>query len=122
MVLHDLNLAARYSDEIVVMRDGVVVCEGDPATVLTPVMLAETFGLEADVLPDPRTGLPIIVPAFCAGLVQHTSPRDHVLTHAQASDDHGSSRRHTVGRWTVTPDRVASSSSVRIVTSRSSPR
>jgi iron complex transport system ATP-binding protein len=63
MVLHDLNLAARYSDAVVVMKDGAIVCEGDPTAVLTPEMLAEVFGLEADVLPDPRTGLPIVVPA-----------------------------------------------------------
>ncbi len=63
MVLHDLNLAARYSDTIVVMKDGVIVTAGRPrATVFTREMLRETFGLEADVLPDPRTGLPIVVP------------------------------------------------------------
>ncbi len=33
-------------------------------------MLAETFGLEADVLPDPRTGLPIVVPTSSAASVQ----------------------------------------------------
>ncbi|MDF1602902.1 ABC transporter ATP-binding protein [Nocardioides sp. YIM 152315] len=66
MVLHDLNLAARYSDVIVVMKDGVVVTEGNPAEVFTPAMLAHTFGLDADVLPDPRTGLPIIVPISSA--------------------------------------------------------
>ncbi|GAA4691188.1 ABC transporter ATP-binding protein [Nocardioides conyzicola] len=62
MVLHDLNLAARYSDTIVVMKDGVVVTQGAPTDVFTPALLATTFGLAADILPDPRTGLPIIVP------------------------------------------------------------
>jgi iron complex transport system ATP-binding protein len=66
MVLHDLNLAARYSDVIVVMKDGVVVREGDPTTVFTPEMLAEVFGLDADVLTDPGTGLPIVVPTSSA--------------------------------------------------------
>ena len=66
MVLHDLNLAARYSDVIVVMKDGVVVAEGAPGEVFTAAMLAETFGLDADVLPDPRTGLPIVVPTSSA--------------------------------------------------------
>ncbi|GAW52429.1 MULTISPECIES: ABC transporter ATP-binding protein [unclassified Nocardioides] len=76
MVLHDLNLAARYSDVIVVMKDGVVVCEGDPTTVFTPAMLAETFGLEADVLPDPRTGLPIVVPTSSAAAAAAPHPDD----------------------------------------------
>lgn len=66
MVLHDLNLAARYSDVIVVMRDGVIVTQGAPAEVLTPELLATTFGLTADVLPCPRTGLPIVVPVSSA--------------------------------------------------------
>ena len=62
MVLHDLNLAARYSDRIVAMKDGVIATEGTPTEVFTPDLLAETFGLDADVLEDPRTGLPIVVP------------------------------------------------------------
>jgi iron complex transport system ATP-binding protein len=66
MVLHDLNLAARYSDTIVVMKDGVIVAEGDPTAVFTPDMLKRTFGLEAAVLADPETGLPIIVPTSSA--------------------------------------------------------
>lgn len=63
MVLHDLNLAARCSDHVVVMKDGVIVREGGPREVFTPDLLAASFGLDADVLPDPRTGLPIVVPA-----------------------------------------------------------
>ena len=63
MVLHDLNLAARYSDLVVAMSAGRVACTGGPAEVFTPQRLLEVFGLEADVLPDPRTGLPIVVPA-----------------------------------------------------------
>ena len=69
MVLHDLNLAARYSDLIVVMKDGVIVERGTPAEVFTTTMLRSVFGLEADILADPRTGLPIVVPTSCAGSV-----------------------------------------------------
>ena len=66
MVLHDLNLAARYSDLIVVMKDGVIVTQGSPREVFTVELLADVFGLDAAVLPDPRTGLPIVVPTSCA--------------------------------------------------------
>ena len=66
MVLHDLNLAARYSDLIVVMKAGVVVEQGTPTDVFTPQLLSAVFGLEADVLADPRTGLPIVVPTSAA--------------------------------------------------------
>ena len=62
MVLHDLNLAARYSDLVVVMKDGVVVTQGHPREVFTVELLDDVFGLRADVLDDPRTGLPVVVP------------------------------------------------------------
>jgi len=66
MVLHDLNLAARYSDVIVVMKDGAIVEQGPPTEIFTPAMLSTVFGLDADILPDPRTGLPILVPVSSA--------------------------------------------------------
>ena len=66
MVLHDLNLAARYSDVVIVMKAGAVVCQGSPTEVFTADMLREVFGLEAEVLVDPRSGLPIVVPTSSA--------------------------------------------------------
>ena len=62
MVLHDLNLAARYSDRLIAMKDGRIVASGPPAEVLTERMLAEVFGLEAQVIPDPVSGSPLVVP------------------------------------------------------------
>lgn len=62
MVLHDLNLAARYSDQVVAMRDGRIVASGRPEDVVTPDLLREIFRLEARVLPDPVTGKPMVVP------------------------------------------------------------
>lgn len=62
MVLHDLNLAARYSDLVVVMKAGAIVTQGTPREVFTAECLQDVFGLTADVLDDPRTGLPVVVP------------------------------------------------------------
>jgi iron complex transport system ATP-binding protein len=62
MVLHDLTLAARYSDRLVVLHDGGVVADGTPAEVLTPAVLEQAFGLRARVVPDPVTGSPMVVP------------------------------------------------------------
>ncbi|MER6831270.1 ABC transporter ATP-binding protein [Streptosporangium sp. NPDC000563] len=62
MVLHDLNLAARYADRLVAMRDGRVVAAGPPAEVLTETLLAEVFELDAKVIEDPVTGTPLVVP------------------------------------------------------------
>jgi iron complex transport system ATP-binding protein len=79
MVLHDLNLAARYSDSVVVMKRGRVVARGAPADVLTPGLLADVFGLAADVLDDPRTGLPVVVPRSAHPSLNH--PEQGELTH-----------------------------------------
>jgi iron complex transport system ATP-binding protein len=62
MVLHDLSLAARFSDRLVVVHDGRVLADGDPWSVLTPGVLSAAFGLDADVIPDPSAGTPLVVP------------------------------------------------------------
>ncbi|SFF62044.1 ABC transporter ATP-binding protein [Curtobacterium sp. YR515] len=62
MVLHDLTLAARYSDRLVVLHEGGVAADGTPADVLTPELLERAFGLHARVVADPVTGAPMIVP------------------------------------------------------------
>ncbi|GAA4655643.1 ABC transporter ATP-binding protein [Arthrobacter cryoconiti] len=62
IVLHDLNLAARYADHLVAMKNGAVVAEGLPGTVLTAALVREVFGLESVVVPDPVTGTPMVLP------------------------------------------------------------
>lgn len=48
--LHDLTLAARLADHLVVMAEGRVVAAGAPAAVLTPALLAEVYGIDAGVI------------------------------------------------------------------------
>ncbi|MCC8479632.1 ABC transporter ATP-binding protein [Streptomyces globisporus] len=62
MVLHDLNLATRYSDNLVVMRGGAVLAQGHPRDVITAELLHEAFGLRAKVIDDPVGDRPLIVP------------------------------------------------------------
>ncbi len=62
VVLHDLNLAARYAQRLVAMKDGVLVASGTPDEVLTEQLLADVFDLEARIVPDPVTGTPMVVP------------------------------------------------------------
>lgn len=62
MVLHDLNLATRYSDNLVVMREGSVLAQGHPRDVITTELLDEAFGLKARVIDDPVGDRPLIVP------------------------------------------------------------
>ncbi|MER5558699.1 ABC transporter ATP-binding protein [Streptomyces sp. NPDC002506] len=62
-VLHDLNQAARYASHLVAMRDGEVVAEGAPASVVTAELVERVFGVRCQVIPDPETGTPLVVPA-----------------------------------------------------------
>ena len=62
MVLHDLNLAGRYADHLVVLREGRVLATGSPAEVLTEAIVEEAFGLPCRVVPDPVTHTPLVVP------------------------------------------------------------
>lgn len=62
-VLHDLSLAARFADHLVLMSAGRMLAEGPPAEVLTPGALRAAFGLDALVIADPVTGTPLVVPA-----------------------------------------------------------
>ena len=62
MVLHDLNLAARYADVLVVMADGQVVAAGAPGDVLDAETVRRAFGLECVVMTDPVSGTPMVIP------------------------------------------------------------
>lgn len=58
MVIHDLNLAIRYADELVVVHDGRIAAQGPPHRVITESLLDTVFGLTARVVPDPVSGHP----------------------------------------------------------------
>ncbi|MDT9689279.1 ABC transporter ATP-binding protein [Streptomyces sp. P9(2023)] len=60
LALHDLNLAAAYCDRLYVLERGRVIAEGAPAEVLTPALLRAVYGVEAEVIPHPRTGTPTV--------------------------------------------------------------
>lgn len=63
--LHDLNLAARYAVQFVVMDHGVVYASGDAASVLTPGMLRDVYGVNATVHVG-SDGIPQITPVSSA--------------------------------------------------------
>ncbi len=62
MVLHDLNLAARYADHMVAMCTGRIVAAGTPAEVITEDCVREVFGMDSRVVEDPVTATPMVVP------------------------------------------------------------
>lgn len=61
LVIHDINLAARYAHHLVALRAGRVVAAGPPAEIITPAVLAEVFDVDATVIPDPRHGAPMCI-------------------------------------------------------------
>ncbi len=61
MVVHDLNHATRHAQHIIALRAGQVVAAGAPIEVVTPQLLRRVFGVAADVVPDPRTGVPLCI-------------------------------------------------------------
>jgi iron complex transport system ATP-binding protein len=65
MVLHDLNMAARYAGHMIVVNGGRVLHQGPPWDIMQPHILSSAFGIEAAILRDPKHGSPICVP-YCS--------------------------------------------------------
>lgn len=62
IVLHDLNLAARYADHLIALKDGNIAASGTPDDVVDEDLMRDVFGMESRVVPDPVSGTPMIVP------------------------------------------------------------
>jgi iron complex transport system ATP-binding protein len=62
IVLHDLNLAARYADHLFAVKNGRVFASGSPREVVTPDTVEAVFGMSSRVIDDPVTGTPLVVP------------------------------------------------------------
>lgn len=62
-VLHDLNHAARYATHLIAMKDGAVIAEGAPADIVTAELVERVFGLGCQIIEDPESGTPLVVPA-----------------------------------------------------------
>lgn len=59
MVLHDLNLASRFADYMIALKDGKIVCSGTPFEVITKSHLVDIFNIDAEICTDPNTKKPI---------------------------------------------------------------
>ncbi|OAQ53931.1 cobalamin/Fe3+-siderophores ABC transporter ATP-binding protein [Natrinema mahii] len=77
--IHDLELAARYCDRLVLIADGQIAADGPPSSVLTREALADSFDANAVVTPSPVTGTETVT-AFAADREAGPLPdRVHVL-------------------------------------------
>jgi iron complex transport system ATP-binding protein len=61
-VLHDLNHACRFADQIIAMKSGTIVAQGNPSNVITAALVEQVYGLRCQVIDDPETGTPLVIP------------------------------------------------------------
>jgi iron complex transport system ATP-binding protein len=83
MVVHDLNHATRFAHYMVAIKQGKVVCEGPTVDVLTEQVLGEVFGIRADIVKDPRTGVPLCLPYALADEPEAAIPAARVEKRVQ---------------------------------------
>lgn len=62
MVLHDINLSARYADYLFALKQGRLVAEGKPADIITSDLIHQVFNLRCSIMVDPVSGSPSVVP------------------------------------------------------------
>jgi len=62
MVLHDINLSARYADYIFAVHNGNLISQGKPSDIISEELIKNVFGLDCVVIKDPISGSPLIVP------------------------------------------------------------
>ena len=77
-VLHDLNHACRFADHIIAMKSGHIVAQGAPSAVITAGLVEQVYGLQCQIIEDPETGTPLVVP--------RASARDRARAQARAAD------------------------------------
>ncbi|HEY4199549.1 MAG TPA: ABC transporter ATP-binding protein [Devosiaceae bacterium] len=72
LVLHDLNLAARYADRLVFLKDGQIVEAGTPETLMNETLIDAVFDIQCRVIEDPVHNRPLCIP------MRNSSPRFRV--------------------------------------------
>lgn len=62
LVLHDINMACRYTHHLIALRDGKITAQGAPADIVTPQLVKDVFSVPCEVITDPVAGSPLILP------------------------------------------------------------
>ncbi|MEJ1155362.1 ABC transporter ATP-binding protein [Microbacterium marmarense] len=79
MVLHDMNMAARYADYVFALSGGRVIAHGAPNEVMTSGLIRDVFNIESEIITDPVSGTPIVLPRG----------RHHILARPDSTDSKG---------------------------------
>ena len=92
MVVHDLNHASRYAQHMIGIKKGAAVAQGSPVEVMTSDVLREVFNIEADIVMDPRSNVPLCLPYALAGERQKPATPEKVINsamvHAGRAEQH----------------------------------
>lgn len=102
--LHDLNLAGRFADRVVVLSHGRVVADGPPAEVLQPGLLRQVWGVVAERRRDPRTGQTFLLPVRAIEPTTESPPSRRPVVHVVGGGGAASEllRRLVDEGWPVT--------------------
>lgn len=84
-VLHDLNHACRYATHLIAMSAGRIVAEGAPSGIVDAAMVEQVFGLPCQVIDDPVTGTPLVVPGARASRAAAAAERAAAAPHAASA-------------------------------------
>ncbi|MCG7383979.1 ABC transporter ATP-binding protein [Paenibacillus sp. ACRRY] len=79
MVVHDLNHASRYAHHMIGIKKGKAIATGSPVEVMNCDVLREVFNIEADIVIDPRSGVPLCLPYALAGERQQTAAPEQMV-------------------------------------------
>lgn len=93
MVVHDLNHASRYAQHMIGIKQGKAIAEGSPVEVMTSDVLREVFNIEADIVMDPRSNVPLCLPYALAGerpkpVAPETKVVNSAMVHAAGRAEH----------------------------------
>ncbi|WP_084403055.1 ABC transporter ATP-binding protein [Schaalia suimastitidis] len=75
MVLHDINLAARYGDHVIAMKQGSIVASGAPSDIIDEALIQEVYNLPSTVVRDPASDTPLVVPLGRHHVTKAEGPR-----------------------------------------------
>ncbi len=86
-VFHDLNLAAQYSDKLILLDKGLVTSKGSPTEVLTPENIKETYDLDVIIKRHPITNTPYVTPFFTEHVGKKEGHTVHVICGGGSGSD-----------------------------------
>lgn len=62
IVIHDINLAAQYCDELVALKGGKLLKQGTPADIMTAEVLDDIYSVQMNIIRHPQSGVPVALP------------------------------------------------------------